>query len=413
MTTDIIIIGAGPAGMMAAITAAENGSDVVIIERNRQPGKKLLITGKGRCNVTNNCTRDEFFDNLTCNARFLYSAYSGFTAQDTMSFFENCGVPLKTERGNRVFPVSDKSSDINNALIEKCRQLGIRIITAKVSSILTSDGSVTGVKADGQIHTCKCCIIAAGGASYKATGSDGNGYRLAESIGHTIKPLKPSLVPVVCREEECASLAGLTLKNVALTVKSYKGKQLYTDFGEITFMDYGLSGPMTLSASCKIDFSDGDKLFELDLKPALDEKQLDNRLLRDFSQNKNNTLEKYLGALLPRQLIPSFIGRTGIPGNTALNTITKDQRKAIIALLKKYTFTAYEFRPLNEAIITSGGVNVSEIQPKTMASKLVKGIYFAGEIIDVDAYTGGFNLQIAFSTGAAAGKYASEECKND
>ena len=413
MTADIIVIGAGPAGMMAAITAAENGADVILIERNRQPGKKLLITGKGRCNVTNNCTKDEFFDNLTCNAKFLYSAYNSFNAQDTMSFFEGCGVELKTERGNRVFPVSDKSADINNALIDRCSTSGVRIIKGKAEKILTDNGRVISVIADGSEYACKCCIIATGGTSYRSTGSDGNGYKLAKSIGHTITDIKPSLVPVVCREDECKELAGLTLKNVSLSVKNCKGKQIYTDFGELTFMDYGISGPMTLSASCRIDFDDGEKYFDIDLKPALSEEQLEARLLRDFDKNRNITLSVYLGALLPRQLIAPFISRLCVPETTMVNSITKEQRRAMIKLLKNYSFTAYEFRPINEAIITSGGIKVSEIEPKTMASKLVKGIYFAGEIIDVDAYTGGFNLQIAFSTGFAAGKYASEECRND
>lgn len=414
MRTDIVVIGAGPAGMMAAITAAENGAEVIMLDLNRQPGRKLLLTGKGRCNVTNNCTKEEFFDNITCNAKFLYSAYSAFSAQDTMSFFDKAGVQLKTERGKRVFPVSDKSADINNALIHKCDEQSIRFLRAKATEIIISDGRITGVKAGNTVIECKSCILAAGGMSYKATGSDGNGYALAKKAGHTVSKIRPSLVPLVCEGNDCQLMTGLTLKNIGVTVSDSKGKQLYSDFGELTFMPYGISGPVTLSASCNLRFDNDEKyIFKLDLKPGLSEEQIEKRILRDIPQRNKETLAQYLRSLLPSQMTEVFCRRSGISEQLQLCTLTKEQRNTLIKNLKCFSIAAIGFRPINEAIITSGGISTKEISPKTMESKLVKGLYFAGEIIDVDAYTGGFNLQIAFSTGFCAGKFSSEEIQND
>ncbi len=410
MKPEVIVIGAGPAGMMAAYTAASEGASVTVIEKNNRPGRKLLLTGKGRCNVTNNCDNEELMQNISKNGRFMYSAFSSFTTQDTMRFFEDEGVPLKTERGKRVFPVSDKSSDINNALISACRRSGVKIIKGNVREICVEDGRVTGIVADGKKYICSGCILASGGCSYKATGSDGNGYKLAERLGHTIVTPKPSLVPVICEGSDCSRMNELTLRNVSLRVETQNNKLAYSDFGELTFAEYGLTGATVLSASCHMDFDKQEKyIFAIDLKPALDEKQLDARLLRDFAKDPNKLFGDQLRSLMPRELIGVFIDRCKVPSNTKLNSVTSEQRKKIIALLKRFEFTATGFRDINEAIITSGGVSVKEIDPRTMQSKLVKGLYFAGEIIDVDAYTGGFNLQIAFSTGVAAGKNSAKE----
>lgn len=405
MKPEIIVIGAGPAGMMSAYFAAAEGASVTVIDKNDHPGKKLLLTGKGRCNVTNNCDNDELVRNTAKNGRFLYSVFSAFSTADTMRFFENEGVPLKTERGKRVFPVSDKSSDINNALISACKDNGVKFIKGSVGNICTENGKVTHVTVGGTKYRCDACILATGGCSYRATGSDGKGYELARKLGHTVVPPKPSLVPVVCDSGDCERMDGLTLRNVSLRVENEKGKPVYSDFGELTFAPYGLTGAIVLSASCHMDFHKcGKYIFAIDLKPALDEKQLDTRLLRDFAKDANKTFGDILRGLMPRELIGVFVDRSGIPSNTKAHSITQAQRRKIISLLKRFEFTAVDFRDINEAIITSGGISVREVDPKTMQSKLVSGLYFAGEIIDVDAYTGGFNLQIAFSTGVAAGK---------
>ncbi len=410
MKPEIVVIGAGPAGMMAAYTAAVNGASVTVIEKNDRPGRKLLLTGKGRCNVTNNCDNEELMQNISKNSRFLYSAFSAFTTADTMSFFENEGVPLKTERGKRVFPISDKSSDINNALIKACQRVGVKIIKGNVNGITEENGKVQYVTSNGTKYKCEACILATGGCSYKATGSDGKGYELARRLGHTIVPPKPSLVPVVCEGSDCGRMNELTLRNIALRVETENKKLIYSDFGELTFAPYGLTGATVLSASCHMDFDKHPKyILAIDLKPALDEKQLDSRLLRDFAKDTNKAFGDMLRSLMPKELIGVFIDRCKIPSNTKVHSITQGQRKEIISLLKRFEFTAVDFRDINEAIITSGGVSVKEIDPKTMQSKLVSGLYFAGEIIDVDAYTGGFNLQIAFSTGASAGKNSAKE----
>lgn len=405
--SDCIIIGAGAAGLMAAVTAADCGRLVILFERNQRAGRKLLITGKGRCNVTNNCTREEFFENIPTNSRFLYSAYSGFDCEDTMSFFECLGVDLKTERGNRVFPVSDKAEDILIAFERalKYRSELITVKNARVTKILTENGAVTGVIADGIAYHAPSVLIATGGRSYPKTGSDGDGYRFAKELGHKIIPLRPSLVPLVSEESWCAEAMGLSLKNVTLTLKdSENGKTLFSELGEILFTHFGISGPLVLSASGHIPkMQRGRYTVHIDLKPALDEKTLDSRLQRDFAENANRDFANSLGKLLPSKLIPIIVRLSGIDGGKKVNQISRKERIALMQLLKDLTVTVKDFRPIDEAIVTGGGVSVSEINPKTMGSKLVKGLYFAGEVIDTDAYTGGFNLQIAFSTGHAAG----------
>jgi predicted Rossmann fold flavoprotein len=402
---DVIVIGAGPAGMMAAATAAEGGVSVAVIDKNRQQGKKLLITGKGRCNVTNNSDSDTFFANIAVNKKFLLSAYSSFTSKDTMDFFTARRVPLKTERGGRVFPVSDNSSDINNALISCCKERGVKFFTAAVAEIVTDSGAVTAVKTEEGEFYCSSCVLAAGGKSYPVTGSDGSGYELAKALGHTVVKPKPSLVPLVCEGKMCSHMQGLSLKNVALTVKNQEGKTEYTDFGELLFTHFGLSGPVILSASSHMSFEKSKRYtVSIDLKPALSHEQLDARILRDFSENINKNFANSLGGLLPRKIISTIIERSGIDRNEKVNSITKESRQRLVSAIKSFDITAIGFRPIEEAIITSGGVSVKEISPKTMESKLIKGLYFAGEIIDVDAHTGGFNLQIAFCTGFCAGK---------
>lgn len=405
---DCIIIGAGAAGLMAAVTAADSGRSVLLFERNPRAGRKLLITGKGRCNVTNNCTKEDFFNNIPTNSRFLYSAYSSFDCADTMSFFENLGVPLKTERGNRVFPVSDKAEDILSAFeyAVKCRSKLITVKNARVTKILANDGAVTGVIADGIAYHASSVLIASGGRSYPKTGSYGDGYRFAKELGHKIIPLRPSLVPLVSEEEWCTEAMGLSLKNVTLTLKdSESGRTLFSELGEMLFTHFGISGPLVLSASGHIPkMQRGRYSAHIDLKPALDEKTLDSRIQRDFSENSNRDFANSLGKLLPSKLIPVIVKLSGIDGNKKVNQISRKERMTLMRLLKCLTVTVKDFRPIDEAIVTGGGVCVSEINPKTMESKLIKGLYFAGEVIDVDAYTGGFNLQIAFSTGYAAGR---------
>ena len=402
----IAVIGAGAAGLMAAGTAGSNGADVTLFERNEKPGVKLRITGKGRCNVTNNCTKEEFFDNVVSNPRFLYSAYSEFSCADTMSFFENLGVPLKTERGNRVFPVSDKAFDIADALIRYCEDGGVKIIHERVKSV-SFDGGFT-VLTDKEYKFDKV-IIATGGLSYPRTGSTGDGYKFALSAGHNVVKTSPSLVPLICSDALCAECQGLSLKNVTLSVyDAEKDKNVYFEQGEMLFTDKGVSGPLVLSASAHMsDIKPGRYRLYIDLKPALDRQTLDKRLLRDFSENKNRDIINSFSALLPSKLIAPFIELTGIPHDKKVNSITAKERGVILELLKKLPLTVTSAAPVAEAVITRGGVDTKQIEPKTMQSKIQPGLYFAGEIIDCDAYTGGFNLQIAFCTGYAAGYHAS------
>lgn len=403
---DCIIVGGGAAGLMAACTASRAGKNVLLIERNDRVGKKLAITGKGRCNVTNQCTDEEFFANIPVGGKFLYSAYSSFNCYDTMEFFEGLGVPLKTERGNRVFPVSDRAGDIVSALENACRQSGVTFLHKRVTEVLAEDNVITGVRCGGDVYIAMSVLIATGGKSYPGTGSDGDGYRFAAALGHTVTPLKPSLVPLVSEEDYCGEMTGLSLKNVAVSVKdTKKNKVIFKEQGEMLFTHFGVSGPLILSASSHIrDMERGRYKILIDMKPALDLQTLDKRLQRDFSENPNRIFANSLSKLLPSKMIPVVVRLSGISPEKQVNSVTKQERTELVALLKNFPVTVRDFRPLSEAIITSGGVKLSEVNPKTMESKLVSRLFFAGEVLDADAYTGGFNLQIAFSTAVAAGK---------
>ena len=405
-TIKIAVIGGGPAGMMAAGTAVMYGADVTIFESTDRLGKKLAITGKGRCNITNNCTREEFLENVTKNGRFLYAALSAFSTEDTMNMFESLGVELKTERGRRVFPVSDKAIDVVNAM--RSYSSGAKVIHHKVTALKHENDSfiLTAGKKD---YSFDKLIIATGGKSYPLTGSDGSGYRLAMKLGHSVTELIPSLIPLTSYSPVCRDMQGLSLKNVKISIKDEAERVLYSDFGEMMFAHFGVTGPVILSASAHIRDYDITRLkLCIDLKPALDEKTLDTRLLSDFAKNTNKDLINSLGDLLPSKMIEPFIALSGVDGRKKVNSITKEERRALLCTLKSFEIPLDGYRPIEEAIITSGGVEVKEITPKSMESKLVPGLYFAGEVIDVDAYTGGYNLQIAFSTGYLAGKSAAE-----
>lgn len=403
--TDTIIIGGGAAGCLAAITAARFGKSVLMFEPNEKVGRKLRITGKGRCNVTNNCSQEELMQNIPVNPRFLYSAFSNFGTEDTMSFFEELGVPLKTERGNRVFPVSDNAEDIVNALDRELKKLGVKIIRKKVTQIICEDGVCTGVSAGGEKYFSQSVLIACGGKSYPNTGSTGDGYRLAKELGHTVTELKPSLVPLVSPDKYCAEMMGLSLRNVTLRLYD-RGKCIYTELGEMLFTHFGVSGPLVLSASSHMREMAPDRYkLMIDLKPGLSPEQLDARIQRDFAENINRDFVNAVRKLLPAKLIPTAVKLSGIAPDTKVNSITREQRLKFGELIKAFPVRVSGFRPIDEAIITSGGISVKEINPKTMESKLVQGLFFAGEVIDVDAYTGGFNLQIAFATAYTAGLY--------
>ena len=404
MKIDGIVIGGGPAGMFAAITAARRGQKVVLLERNDRLGRKLLITGKGRCNVTNNCTVDEVLKNVPRNGRFLYSAMNAFPPEKIMAFFEENGCALKTERGNRVFPVSDKSQSVLEALQKAMRRAGVEVRTGRVREILTENGAVTGVRTEGETISCNWVILATGGMSYPATGSTGDGYAMAQALGHTVVPATGSLVPLETAGEDCQQMQGLALRNVDVKLLDSKGKKLFSDFGELLFTHFGVSGPTVLSASAHLK-GEGCRLV-IDLKPSLEEQKLDSRILRDLELYKNRSMENALTDLLPRSMIPVMLRRCGIDGEMQANSLTKQQRRALVEQLKGFDLTITGKRPVAEAIITSGGVKVSEIDPKTMQSKKTAGLYFAGEVIDCDAYTGGFNLQIAWATAYAAGMNA-------
>lgn len=405
----IVIIGGGAAGLMAACRAAERygtSADVIIIERNERPARKVMITGKGRCNVTNNCGTDTLIANVPKNGKFLFSAFSEFDSSDTMEFFETLGVPLKTERGNRVFPVSDKASDIVDALVRCAKKRGARIINGRAAAVKTENGAVTGVElSDGEIIDADGVIIATGGMSYPLTGSVGDGYKIAKELGHTVTPIKPSLVPLTVHEGFCERLSGLSLKNTVLSVfEEGKKKPIFSELGEMLFTHFGISGPLVLSASAHMR-KIGEKQYtaHLDLKPGLSHEQLDSRLLRDFDGAKNRDFANSLDKLLPKSIIPVIISLSGIPSDEKVNQISREQRERLCGVIKNLTLHITGTRPIEEAIITGGGISVKEINPSTMESKIIKGLYFAGEVIDVDAYTGGFNLQIAFSTGYTAG----------
>ena len=407
MKPDCIVIGGGAAGMMAAITAAAEGATVTLLERNAKVGRKLYITGKGRCNVTNHCSAEEVLRSTPCNGKFLYSCMDRFPPSETIAFFENLGVKLKVERGNRVFPNSDKAADIIDALLRELRRKKVNLLETRALGLLVEDGAVCGVRTETGDMQCDTVILATGGLSYPLTGSTGDGYDFARAVGHTIVQPKGSLVPLCSDDPCCPAMQGLSLKNTGLKVKNGKGKVVYQDQGELLFTHFGLSGPLILSASAHLRRFDKEQYTVcLDLKPALDEEKLDARLLREFEEQANRDFINALGALLPRAMIPVMVERTGIPGDTKVHSVTRQQRRRLLELLKCFPIEVTGTRPVEEAIITSGGIKVSEIDPKTMQSKLVRGLFFAGEIIDVDAYTGGFNLQIAWATGHAAGQAA-------
>lgn len=404
----VVVIGGGAAGMMAAGCAAEHGAAVTLLEPNDRLGKKLLITGKGRCNVTNDCPWEDVLKNTPTNPRFLYSALSRFSPADARAFFEAHGCPLKTERGNRVFPVSDRSADVLAALERYLRQTGVQVRHMRATEIAVQDGAVCGVKTANGPIPADAVILATGGCSYPLTGSTGDGYRMAAALGHTIVEPVGSLVPLVERGHDCAAMQGLALKNVTLRLKNAKGKVVFEEFGELLFTHFGLSGPIVLSASAHMDRKGEAFTVDLDLKPALDEKTLDERLLRDFEKYANRDFSHALDDLLPRSMIPVVIKRSGIPGEEKVHSVTKQQRHALLDILKHFTIDIVCKAPVEDAIVTSGGVKVREVDPATMESKLVRGLYFAGEVLDVDACTGGFNLQIAWATGRAAGLAAAQ-----
>ncbi len=401
------IIGAGAAGMMAAIYACQNGAEVTVFEKNDRVGKKLAITGKGRCNVTNDCDNNEFLKNVISNPKFLYASINYFSTEDTKAFFENAGVPLKTERGRRVFPVSDKALDIVFALKKTMTDYGAKLVNERVIGIITENERVKGIKTDKGSYNFDGVILATGGASYPQTGSDGDGYKFAKRCGIEVTPLMPSLVPLETTEN-LAEIMGVSLKNVTLKMRNNDtGKIVFEELGEMLFTHFGLSGPLVLSASCHIsDIRQGKYTAFIDFKPALDIKTLDKRILSDFSKQQNKDFANALGGLLPSKIIPYIIKRCGINSTEKVNNVTKEQRADLVNVLKGLSLEIKAFRPIREAIITSGGIKVSEINPSTMESKKIKGLYFAGEIIDAHAYTGGYNLQIAFSTGALAGTHA-------
>ena len=413
---NVIVIGGGPAGMMAAITAAEYGNNVTIIEKNSDFGKKLLITGKGRCNITSSLYMSEFIKNTPGNGQFLYSAFQNYTNTDIIEFLKNQGLEVKEERGNRIFPVTDKSIDVLNCFKSKINELKIKkLFNTRVQKILVQNGEVLGVRTEKEIIQTDKIILATGGKSYPLTGSTGDGYLIAKNIGHKVTEIRPSLVPLVIYEKnECKEMQGLSLRNVGIKIiDESKNKLIYEDFGEMIFTHFGISGPTILSGSAHlVRYKEIDNLMkeqkiklQIDLKPALTEEQLDERILRDFKEFKNKQFKHALDKLLPQKMIPIVIEKTKINEEKRVNEITKEERRNLVKVLKKFELTIKDFRPVEEAIITSGGINIKEINPKTMESKLVKGLYFAGEIIDVDSYTGGFNLQIAYSTGYTAGMH--------
>ncbi|MBS6444842.1 MAG: NAD(P)/FAD-dependent oxidoreductase [Ruminococcus sp.] len=403
MRFDVIIIGGGASGSMAGITSARLGKKVAILEKNGFIGKKLNITGKGRCNVTNNCDIQQLMQNIPRNPKFLYSAFSMLSPKDVMDFFESINVPLKTERGNRVFPISDKATDVSKALEKELKRLGVKILEENATELLVQDGVCTGVKTNKNTYLADSVLIATGGKSYTGTGSTGDGYKFAQEVGHTVTKLVPSLVPIVSEEKYCSDMMGLSLKNVRLNLMD-NDKCIYSELGEMLFTHFGVSGPLVLSASSHISKMQQNRYkIYIDLKPALSVDTLDKRIQRDFSENINKSFINSLNKLLPNKIIPVVAKLSGIKFDTKVNQITREQRLHLIDIIKNFPITIKDFRPLNEAIITSGGISVKEINPKTMQSKLVKGLFFSGEVIDVDAYTGGFNLQIAFSTGYVAG----------
>lgn len=411
----VVVIGGGPAGMMSAITSAENGNDVILIEKMSSLGRKLLITGKGRCNITSSLNIDDFIKNIPGNGMFLYSSFKNYTNKDIIEFLKSEGLEVKEERGNRIFPITDKSLDVLKCFTKRLKELKVEIkLNTKVEQIIIKDNIAIGVKTEKETIKADKIILATGGKSYPLTGSTGDGYKIAKQLGHTLTDIKPSLVPLEIYDKNiCSKLQGLSLRNVKIEILDItKNKSIYQDFGEILFTHFGVSGPIILSSSAHlVRYKNIDELLKnrniilkIDFKPALTEEKLNERILRDFNEIKNKQFKNSLDKLLPQKLIPVIIEKSGINSNKKVNEITKEERKGLVKLLKNFIIEIKGFRPIEEAIVTSGGINIKEINPKTMESKLINGLYFAGEIIDVDAYTGGFNLQIAYSTGYTAGK---------
>ena len=399
---DAVVIGGGAAGMMCALVAAERGLRIALLEPNKILGRKLRITGKGRCNVTNNCDIKQFMQNIPGDGRFLYSALNRFSPTDTIEFFESRGLPLKTERGNRVFPVSDNANDVAGLLHRCLNRTGVTIIHTHAKHIVAENGIVTGVKTDEGIIRCRSVVICTGGLSYPLTGSKGDGYRMAEEMEHTVTPRRPSLVPLESLDDYCSEMQGFALKNVTLSAFE-NDKLIYRELGEMLFTHFGISGPLVLSASSHMrNFDSAEYRIEIDLKPALDEKKLNARILRDFEKYANRDFANALCDLAGKTMIPVLVKLSGIPAETKVNSITKEQRHTLLHLFKHFPVSVYGPRPIDEAIVTSGGVSTKEINPRTMESKLIGGLYFAGEVLDLDAYTGGFNLQIAWSTAYTA-----------
>ena len=391
--------------MMCAVSAAQRGLSVSLLEPNKILGKKLRITGKGRCNVTNDCEIKEFLGHIPGDGRFLYSALNRMPPRETMALFESFGVPLKTERGNRVFPVSDRSHDVVNALERAMRDAGVRILHAAATQICTEDGAVTAVETTAGRIDCAAAVVCTGGLSYPLTGSTGDGYRFAQSVGHTVTATRPSLVPLESDDLWCAEMQGFSLRNVTLTVYDEANKVVYEDLGEMLFTHFGVSGPLVLSASAHMrDFTKHRYRLSIDLKPGLDEKKLDARILRDFEKYANRAFKNALYDLAGRAMIPVLIRLSGVPEDTKVHSVTREQRRALVDLLKHFPVSVAGTRPVEEAIVTAGGVALKEVNPRTMESKRVSGLHFAGEVLDLDAYTGGFNLQIAWSTGWTAGQ---------
>lgn len=407
--TELVVIGGGAAGMMCAYNAAQRGMGVVLVDPNRQLGRKVRITGKGRCNVTNNCDIKEFMRNIPGDGRFLYSALNRFSPADTIAFFESHGLPLKTERGNRVFPVSDNANDVAGLMARLCERSGVTLIRSTAKKILTEGGAVSAVVTEEGTIACRAAAVCTGGLSYPLTGSNGAGYRFARELGHTVTETRPSLVPLESEDDCCAQMQGFSLKNV--TLSAYEDERLiYKELGEMLFTHFGVSGPLVLSASSHMrNFGRAKYRLEIDLKPALDEKKLDARILRDFEKYSNKEFKNALADLAGHTMIPVLVRLSGIPEDTKVNSITREQRMRLLRLFKAFPVSVSGTRPIDEAIVTAGGVSTKEIDPRTMCSKLVQGLYFAGEVLDLDGYTGGFNLQIAWSTGFVAGNSVLKE----
>lgn len=413
MKLDVVVIGGGASGLIASYFAAKQGASVLLLEKNEKLGRKLRITGKGRCNLTNDCDSREVLNHIPGDGRFLFSALAAFSPRDVISFFEENGLPLKTERGKRVFPQSDKADDVANVLTKLCNKAGVRVLHSAATEIVSKNSGITAVIAGSQKLECRCCIVCTGGRSYPLTGSTGDGYRFAQSLGHSVTDLRPSLVPLESNDPCCQRLQGLSLRNVELRV--FENEKLLTrEQGELLFTHFGVSGPLVLTASAKMrHWNTATYRIELDLKPALDEKTLDDRLLRDLTKYRNRAFHHALDDLVPHSLIPELIRLSGIPADLPTHSVTREMRQKLLHSLKAFPVSISGTRSWSEAIVTSGGINTKEVNPRTMESKLVSGLFFAGEVLDLDAYTGGFNLQIAWSTGKMAGIAAGIQSRSE